>query len=91
MTMRNEMRKRHFPKKLHNCFECKTRITNTTRKRIVMGRTRFGCVVYVGYQLCRSCAELFQAKEFHALPVISRDVNEADFQFGFIGHVGGMQ
>lgn len=85
------MVKRLFPKKLNNCFECKTHLTNATRKRMMTVRRLPAHVTVVGYQLCIECAGLLQAEKFHTLPAITRDLAEADFKSGLMGHAGGMQ
>jgi hypothetical protein len=87
---RRELIKRLFPKKKHHCFECKTRITNTTRKRIMTLRRVPGHVTMVGHRVCKPCAVLLQAGKFGSLPVISRDIAEADFNMGLMRAAGGI-
>ena len=84
-------KKKMFPHKKYKCFECDTRLTDLNRKRIVTCRKFPNHVAMVGYQLCIPCAELLQADKFHALPVIARDIAEADFNSGLTGCVGGVQ
>lgn len=89
-AFRQEMKKHLFPKKKHKCFECQARITNTTRKRMATFRKVQGHVTAVGYQLCKPCAKLLQTERFSELPVISRDLAEADFSAGVMDCVGGV-
>jgi hypothetical protein len=86
---RREWIKRLFPKKEHRCFECRTRLSSGNRKRMMTLR-RVPHVTMVGYQLCKPCAALLQAGKLSSLPVISRDLAEADFSMGLMDSAGGV-
>jgi hypothetical protein len=87
---RRELIKRLFPKKKHRCFECRTRLSSGNRKRMMTLRRVPGHVTMVGHQVCKPCAVLLQAGKFGSLPVISRDIAEADFNMGLMGAAGGV-
>ncbi|CAM3823789.1 hypothetical protein NJI34_43920 [Pseudomonas sp. S 311-6] len=79
-----------FPTKAYACFECKTRLTDTNRKRMAIFQQLPSGLLTSGFQLCIPCAGLFQSKQFHRLPNVNRDLLKARFLHeGTAAHVGG--
>lgn len=77
---RQKLIKDLFRKKAKKCFECDTRLFNSTRKRIVtLHKHVNGGVLASGHQLCESCAALAISKQHHKLPEVSRDIATAEF------------
>lgn len=78
--LRQKLIKDLFRKKAKKCFECDTRLFNSTRKRIATFHKHInGGVLASGHQLCESCAALAISKQYHKLPEVSRDIATAEF------------
>lgn len=89
---RQALIKQLFPRKMGQCFECKIRLIDSNRKRMVTLQNLSGGVIASAFQLCGLCAEIFQSKQYHRLPNVHRELLVVRFQWegADVGCVGGV-